>query len=87
VLAVLCVGFAVLTLVAYLAVLFTGRYPRAIYAYNLGVLRWNWRVNYYRHQALGTDPTSAAYECPPRARRTSGRTPRQATTAPPVSVA
>ena len=55
VLAVLWVGFAVLTLVAYLAVLFTGRYPHAIYAYNLGVLRWSWRVNYYGYQALGTD--------------------------------
>jgi hypothetical protein len=55
VLAVLWVGFIVLTLVAYLAVLFTGRYPHAIYAYNLGVLRWSWRVNYYGYQALGTD--------------------------------
>jgi len=55
VLAVLWVGFVVLTLVAYVAVLFTGRYPRAIYAYNLGVLRWTWRVNYYGYHALGTD--------------------------------
>ena len=45
----------VLTLVAYLAVLFTGRYPHAIATYNLGVLRWGWRVNYYGYQALGTD--------------------------------
>jgi hypothetical protein len=52
---VLWVGFVVLTLVAYLAVLFTGKYPHAIYAYNVGVLRWSWRVNYYGYQALGTD--------------------------------
>ncbi|GAA3950401.1 DUF4389 domain-containing protein [Actinoplanes auranticolor] len=55
VLAVLWVGFIVLTLCAYLAVLFTGRYPSAIRAYNLAVLRWTWRVNYYGYQALGTD--------------------------------
>ncbi|MEV4642920.1 DUF4389 domain-containing protein [Actinoplanes sp. NPDC049548] len=55
ILAVLWVGFVVLTLVAYLAVLITGRYPHAIQAYNVGVLRWTWRVGYYGYQALGTD--------------------------------
>jgi hypothetical protein len=55
VLAVLWVGFVVLTLTAYVSVLFTGRYPRSIFAYNTGVLRWNWRVSYYGYQALGTD--------------------------------
>jgi hypothetical protein len=54
-LAVLWTGLVVLTLVAYLAVLFTGRYPEPIRAYNLGVLRWTWRVGYYGYQALGTD--------------------------------
>ena len=55
ILAVLWVGLIVLTPVAYLAVLFTGRYPAPIRAYNLAVLRWSWRVNYYGYQALGTD--------------------------------
>ncbi|WIM92848.1 DUF4389 domain-containing protein [Actinoplanes oblitus] len=55
VLAVLWVGLLVLTLVAYLAILFTGRYPPSIRAYNVGVLRWTWRVGYYGYQALGTD--------------------------------
>ncbi len=55
VLAFLYAGLVVLTLVAYLAVLITGRYPRAIAAYNLGVLRWSWRVGYYGYQVLGTD--------------------------------
>jgi hypothetical protein len=55
VLLVLWTGLLVLTLVAYLAVLFTGRYPTSLRAYNLGVLRWTWRVGYYGYQALGTD--------------------------------
>ncbi|HET6479978.1 MAG TPA: DUF4389 domain-containing protein, partial [Actinoplanes sp.] len=52
---VLATGSVVLTLVAYLAVLFTGHYPAAVRAYNLGVLRWSWRVGYYGYQVLGTD--------------------------------
>ncbi|GIE29724.1 hypothetical protein Ait01nite_027690 [Actinoplanes italicus] len=54
-LAVLWTGLVVLTVVAYLAVLITGRYPEPIRAYNVGVLRWTWRVGYYGYQALGTD--------------------------------
>ena len=51
----LWVAFVVLTIVAFFAILFTGRYPRGIFEFNLGVLRWTWRVSYYSYGALGTD--------------------------------
>lgn len=55
VLALLWIGFAVLTVVAFFSILFTGRYPRSIFEFNLGVLRWSWRMAYYTYSALGTD--------------------------------
>lgn len=51
----LWISFFVLTIVAFFAILFTGRYPRGIFDFNLGVLRWTWRVGFYSYSALGTD--------------------------------
>ena len=48
-------GLWISTIVAGFAILFTGRYPNAIFNYNVGVLRWNWRVGFYAYSALGTD--------------------------------
>jgi Domain of unknown function (DUF4389) len=48
-------AFVVLTVVAFLTQLRGGRYPRRIFDFNLGVLRWTWRVNFYGYGALGID--------------------------------
>jgi len=51
----LWIAFGVLTVVAWFAILFTGRYPRGIFDFNVGVLRWTWRVGFYATSVLGTD--------------------------------
>jgi hypothetical protein len=51
----LSIAFVLVTVIAFFAILFTARYPRGLFNFNAGVLRWSWRVSYYGYSALATD--------------------------------
>jgi hypothetical protein len=55
VLAVLWLAFFVVSVVAFFSIVFTARYPRSLFEFNAGVLRWTWRVGFYSFGAFGTD--------------------------------
>lgn len=54
VLVLLWIGVIFSVIAAWFAILFTGRYPRGLFGFVVGVLRWNLRVNAYAF-LLNTD--------------------------------
>src|SRR3712207_9573060 len=54
VLVFLWLAYFVVTVIAFFAILVTARYPRGLFDFNVGVLRWTWRGPHYGYNALGT---------------------------------
>src|SRR5256885_10735431 len=55
VLVFLWLAFLVVSVLAFFAILFTARYPRGLFDFNVGVVRWTRRVGLYTFGAHGPD--------------------------------
>ena len=51
----LTIAFVCVCIIAFFNILFAGKYPKSLFEFNTGVLRWWWRVGFYSYEALGTD--------------------------------
>jgi hypothetical protein len=49
------IAFIVVWIISFLAILITGKHPKSLFNFKLGVLRWSWRAGFYSYEALGTD--------------------------------
>ena len=54
-LAFLFIAFMVTTIIAGFSILFTTRYPRGLFDFNVGVMRWGWRVSFYCFSPVAGD--------------------------------
>jgi len=55
VLAFLWLAVLLVTVAAGVSILVTSRYPRPLFDFSVGVMRWTWRVGFYSISAFGTD--------------------------------
>jgi hypothetical protein len=51
----LTIAFVFVTIIAFFAIVFTGKHPKGLFDFKVGVLRWWWRVGFYGYGALATD--------------------------------
>lgn len=51
----LFIAALVVWVVAFFAVLITARYPRGLFDFTVGVMRWGWRVGFYAFSPVATD--------------------------------
>jgi hypothetical protein len=49
------IAFIVVWVITFFAILFTGKHPKSLFDFKVGVLRWSWRVGFYSLEAFGTD--------------------------------
>jgi len=55
VLCFLIIALVISWIISFFAIAFTGKYPKGLFDFNVGVLRWGWRVAFYSYGALATD--------------------------------
>jgi len=55
ILAFLWIAFTVVCIISFFVIVFTGKHPKGLFEFKVGVLRWTWRVGFYSYQALATD--------------------------------
>lgn len=51
----LLAAFFIVCIIAFFNILFTKKYPKSLFDFNTGVMRWYWRVYFYSYGTLGTD--------------------------------